>query len=82
MGVASWPGVRKRVSCDGRALSFGGVLVYYGGLFDALAQIAVRFSPMAPFATRHVASGLCAALGIVASWKMATRLGVERGARA
>jgi hypothetical protein len=63
---------------DGRALSFGGVLVYYGGLFDALAQIAVRFSPMAPFATRHVASGLCAVLGIVASWKMATRLGGSR----
>jgi hypothetical protein len=63
---------------DRRALSFGGIVAQYGGLFDAVVQLAARFTPNDALATRHVGSALCAVLGIVATWKIAERLGGTR----
>jgi hypothetical protein len=63
---------------DQRALSFAGTLPQYGGLFEVLAQLGVHFTPGDAIATRHVASALCAILGIVACFRTAERLGGSR----
>ena len=63
---------------DGRALSFSN-LFYYGGLFDALAQLIVALSPLDAFDTRHLLTCLTAVLGLVATFQLAARIG---GARA
>src|SRR5262249_20594990 len=63
---------------DRRALTFGGGVAHYGGLFDAAAQLAAHFTPNDALATRHLSSALCAVLGIVATWKIAARLGGTR----
>jgi hypothetical protein len=63
---------------DQRALSFAGTLAQYGGLFEVLAQLGVHFTPDDAIATRHVASALCAILGVVACFRTAERLGGSR----
>lgn len=60
---------------DRRALVRDLTLAHYGGLFEAAAQLAVHFTPEDPVGTRHAASALCAVAGLVATWKMAERLG-------
>ena len=65
---------------DRRALTFGGAVAHYGGLFDVTAQLAASFTPEHALATRHAASALWAVLGIVATWKIAERLGGPRAA--
>jgi hypothetical protein len=59
---------------DRRAVDADHVLAHYGGLFEALAQVAVHFTPSDPVGTRHAASALCAIIGLVATWKMAERM--------
>jgi hypothetical protein len=63
---------------DQRALSFAGTLAQYGGLFEVLAQLGVHFTPDDAIATRHVASALCAILGVVGCFRTADRLGGSR----
>lgn len=64
---------------DKRTLELGNAMTQYGGLFDITAQVFVRFTHTA-VATRHVASMLWAVAGIVATWKIAARLGGTRAA--
>jgi hypothetical protein len=69
--IAAWfsSGFRDR-----RAIVGDTVLARYGGLFDAIAELAVRLTPRDAVGTRHAASALCAIAGIVATWLCATRL--------
>jgi hypothetical protein len=62
---------------DSRAVTFAN-LYFYGGLFDALAQLIAAHLPFDEFDTRHVLTALCAVLGIVAAWNMAARIGGPR----
>lgn len=64
---------------DQRAVVGDQVIARYGGLFDAVAQLAIHFTPHDPVGTRHAASALCAVAGIAATWKMAARV-VDRRA--
>jgi hypothetical protein len=58
----------------------GGNLSRYGGLFEACAQLIVRFSNLGTFETRHLLTSLLAVLGVVGTWKIAARLGGTRAA--
>lgn len=75
--IAAWfvSGFQDRRAIDGDL-----VLAHYGGLFEALAQLAVHFTPSDPVGTRHAASALCAVLGMIATWKMAERMLDRRAA--
>jgi hypothetical protein len=53
-------------------------LYLYGGLFDLLAQLCVRVSPLGAYETRHVLTGLCAVLGVAGSYRVAARVGGPR----
>jgi hypothetical protein len=53
-------------------------LHFYGGLFDALSQLVARCSPLSVFDTRHALTALTALLAVVASWKLAARIGGPR----
>jgi len=64
---------------DQRAIFQLGPLAHYGGLFDALTQLVVHFTPRDVVGTRHAASALCALAGVAATWKMAERV-VDRRA--
>jgi hypothetical protein len=50
----------------------------YGALFDLVAAIVNRFSPLGVFETRHLLNGLVGIAGIVGAWKLARRLGGPR----
>lgn len=45
----------------------------YGALFDSVAALLVRVSPLGPFETRHLLNALVGLAGILGLWKM-TRL--------
>jgi hypothetical protein len=64
---------------DASALTYATPLFEYGGLFEAPAQFVAWLLPYEDVATRHVLPSLTAALGVVATWKLAARVG---GARA
>jgi Dolichyl-phosphate-mannose-protein mannosyltransferase len=51
----------------------------YGALFDLLAAIVNKISPLGMFETRHLMNGLVGVVGLVGSWKLGRCLG---GARA
>jgi hypothetical protein len=53
-------------------------LYNYGALFDLIAAIANRFSPLGVFETRHLLNGLVGVLGLVGCWKLGRRLGGPR----
>jgi hypothetical protein len=50
----------------------------YGGLFDLIAAIVNRFSPLGVFETRHLLNGLVGILGLVGVWKLGRRVGGPR----
>lgn len=50
----------------------------YGALFDLIAAIVNRFSPLGVFETRHLLNGLVGVLGLIGCWKLARRLGGPR----
>jgi hypothetical protein len=50
----------------------------YGALFDLLAAIVNRFSPLGVFETRHLLNGLIGIIGLVGCWKLGRRLGGPR----
>ncbi len=63
---------------DDRVFTYAN-LGLYGGLFDAIAQFAVRFSPFSALDTRHLLSALAGLAGLIGAWRFARYLG---GARA
>jgi hypothetical protein len=63
---------------DQRALGFLN-LYLYGGLFDAIAQLAARALPFGVFESRHLVNAGFAVLGVYAATRLAALLG---GARA
>ena len=50
-------------------------LQHYGGLFDGLANLMTRVSPLEPFHTRHLLTALTGLIGAGGVWAMARRLG-------
>jgi dolichyl-phosphate-mannose-protein mannosyltransferase len=50
----------------------------YGALFDLLAAIINKFSPLGIFETRHLMNGLVGVIGLVGSWKLGRKLGGPR----
>ena len=50
-------------------------LEYYGGLFDVLAQLVTRISPLGTYETRHLVNALFGFLGVVGTYKMGKYLG-------
>lgn len=62
---------------DGGALTFSN-LYLYGGLFDTLASLANRVSPLGVYETRHLLNGMVGILGIAGCWKLARVLGGPR----
>ena len=62
---------------DQEALSKWG-LNYYGGFFDLLAQIAVRFSSAGVYETRHAVSLVFGLVGLAATYGIGWRLGGHR----
>lgn len=63
---------------DQRAILSDFAIARYGGLFDALTQLAVHFTPGDALGTRHAGSALCALAGIAAAWMMAERIAGRR----
>jgi Dolichyl-phosphate-mannose-protein mannosyltransferase len=55
-----------------------GDLYNYGAVFDLIAAIANRFSPLGVFETRHLLNGIVGIAGLVGCWKLARRLGGPR----
>ncbi len=53
-------------------------LYYYGGLFDLVAALANKISPLGVYETRHLLGGLVGVLGLVGAWRLGRRLGGER----
>jgi hypothetical protein len=50
----------------------------YGGLFDLFAELLVRASPLGACETKHLLTALVGLTGVVATWKIAQRLGGSR----
>lgn len=50
-------------------------LYLYGGLFETLAQLAVRLSPLDPYETRHLCNSLVGLVGVVAAYRIGSALG-------
>ena len=50
-------------------------LQHYGGLFDGLADLAARVSPLDPFHTRHLLTALTGLVGAAGVWALARHLG-------
>lgn len=50
----------------------------YGALFDLIAAIVNKFSPLGVFETRHLLNGLAGIIGLVGAWKLGRRLGGPR----
>lgn len=58
---------------DGAALRYAN-LYLYGGLFDTLAQLAARVSPLGVYETRHLINALFGVFGIVGAYKLGSHL--------
>ena len=54
---------------DRSATNFSNLFVY-GGLFDTIANLLIRVSPVGIFETRHLVNAAFGLLGIVAVWKI------------
>ncbi len=59
---------------DRRALSFVN-LYYYGGGFDMLAALAAKVLPFGLFETRRLIGAVIGIIGLIATWRLARRLG-------
>lgn len=63
---------------DSSALTYATPLFQYGGLFEAPAQAIAWFAPYEEVATRHLLTSLTAALGVMASWRLASHVAGPR----
>lgn len=52
-----------------------GNMAYYGGLFDATAQLLVRVLPFEAYQTRHLLTAAAGWLGLIGAWRFAHFLG-------
>lgn len=52
-----------------------GNMAYYGGLFDATAQLLVRVLPFEDYQTRHLLTAATGWLGLIGAWRFARELG-------
>lgn len=52
-----------------------GDLIYYGGLFEVVAELGARLTPEDRFETRHLINGLVGLLAVVAAERMGSLLG-------
>jgi len=59
---------------DRRALSFVN-LYYYGGGFDMAAALAAKVLPFGQFETRRLVGAIFGIVGLIATWRLARRLG-------
>src|ERR1700691_1703766 len=50
----------------------------YGALFDLVAAIVNKVSPLGMFETRHLLNGLIGVVGLIGSWKLGRLLGGPR----
>jgi Dolichyl-phosphate-mannose-protein mannosyltransferase len=53
-------------------------LYNYGAVFDLVAAVLNKFSPLGVFETRHLLNGIVGVAGLVGSWKLGRRLGGPR----
>lgn len=53
-------------------------LFYYGGLFEIVAALAAKISPLGVYETRHLLCACVGLLGAVGSWRLARMLGGPR----
>ncbi|MBY0430904.1 MAG: glycosyltransferase family 39 protein, partial [Rhodospirillales bacterium] len=53
-------------------------LYRYGGLFDMLAALLNKVSPLGEYETRHLLGGLVGVLGLMGVWKLGRELAGER----
>jgi hypothetical protein len=53
-------------------------LFYYGGLFDVVAALVNKVSPLGQYETRHLLGGLVGVLGLVGGWRLARLLAGPR----
>ena len=54
---------------DRNALNFLDAYLY-GGLFDSVAALLMRLSPLGEYETRHLLNGLTGVVGIIGVWKL------------
>ena len=66
---------------DGNALNFLDAYLY-GGLFDSVAALLMRISPLGEYETRHLLNGLVGVAGVAGTWKLAGLLAGRRAALA
>jgi len=64
---------------DRNALNFLDAYLY-GGLFDSVAALLLRLSPLGEYETRHLLNGLVGVVGIVGVWKLTGLLAKQRAA--
>lgn len=50
-------------------------LYFYGGLFELIAQLATRLSPLGVYETRHLLNALFGLVGVIAAWGLGSRIG-------
>jgi hypothetical protein len=62
---------------DTRALHFD-VMYYYGALFDTVAALLNRVSPLGVYETRHLLNGLIGIVGLAGCWKLGRAIGGPR----
>lgn len=62
---------------DARAMSYENLFAY-GGLFDVLAQVATRWSPIGLYETRHILTAFVGFAGIVTAGATAARVAGPR----
>ncbi|HKU36563.1 MAG TPA: hypothetical protein VJR89_00410 [Polyangiales bacterium] len=53
-------------------------LFYYGGLFEAFAQLIVGHLPWGLYESRHLITAFTALLGVVATWQLSARISGPR----
>jgi hypothetical protein len=53
-------------------------LMYYGGFFTAMAQLATRISPLREFETRHLVNVVFGIAGVLATYRVGTFLAARR----
>ena len=59
---------------DDSAFSFAN-LRYYGGAFDIVATLLEPWTPLDPYASRHLLGALVGLAGLALTWRLARRLG-------
>src|SRR5207247_4717669 len=63
---------------DDSALTYRN-LFFYGGFFDAFANVATRISPLGEYETRHVVNALFGLAGILGAYKLGAHLAGSLG---